>query len=132
MAYTVADIVKLNDETLGGVVLEVQKKFPLINALDAEPTTGIQANIPVVTALPSGEFRTQNAGKTNASATIETRPVDLKYFDASWILDEMVAKADYRGSEAAIQFAAQMAIKGAMKGLESQVIYGDKSSTGFD
>ena len=130
-AYTIADIIKLRDQRIAGLIDDATKSYPLVATIPAIAVSGTTYNHPNISADPAGSFRTENAGKTATKATINSQSVTLKYWDASMgPLDVQVAKADHNGPENAITLATSSALRGGMAGLEKQIIYGTDATFG--
>jgi len=129
--YTTANIIKLRDQRVAGLIEDVTRGFPLIQNFPAIAVSGTTYNHPNVTADAAGEFRANNAGKTATTATIGSTTVTLKYFDMSMgPLDTQVANADYNGPENAIAVATASSMRGGMGGLETQILYGTDATLG--
>lgn len=123
--YTVADIVKLRDEPLGGIIQDTARSFPLYGRLPAATVPKTTYNQPLVTELPKGVFRGDNEGKKSSKARTKTVPVELQYFDGSMgPLDVKVARGDSNGVAAACTFATEQAMLGLANDLERQIIWG--------
>ena len=63
---------------------------------------------------------------------IELRSAAMKFYDASWRLDEQTASGDVRGSQHALGISAEASTIGCMQGIEKQIIYGDSTVSGFN
>ena len=130
---TIADLIKARDENLYGIAQETVNQFPLLNRIPALAVQGTGTKIPLVNSLPSGEFRAENTGRSDQGvAGIDTRTVNMKWYDASWELDAQVANSSFSGVEGAIAFATKQALLGMFYGLEKQMFVGDADVTGFD
>lgn len=121
---TLSQLAGLRDANIAGIMQETASVFPLIDRLPTLTVPGTSANIPVVTGLPAGEYRSENAAHIEGDSTQTTRAVTLKYYDASWTMDEQIALGNYGGVEAACAFAAKQALLGAFAGIESGLLYG--------
>ncbi len=136
---TIADVIKLRDQEVAGLLSETAGSFPLVNALPAEPVPGTNViNVPVETSLMDGEFRTENTGRADATPGLSTIPVYMKYLDCSWKIDQQVAQSNWAGVENTLALCAANALKGGMQTLEKQILYGGLTvggvayTTGFD
>lgn len=130
---TIADIIKLRDENIYGLSMEVLQSFPLLSRIPVLTAPGSSSVIPRVTATPAAEFRTENTGRTSmAPPTIDTRTVTMKYLDGSWQLDHQTSSASYQSREAAVAVQTRAALNGLMRTAEAQILAGDSNVSGFD
>ena len=90
---TSADIVEMNNsEEVFGIFSEASKYIPEMNLIGAAPCTKTEYKTLIQTGLPTVGFRESNTGIKQGSPTVEARDVKLKFLDASWSLDQKVAK----------------------------------------
>jgi len=123
---TSADIVEMNNsEEVFGIFNEASQHIPEVQLISASPITKTEYNTLIQTGLPNVGFRESNRGIKQSSPTIEARPVKLKFLDASWSLDQKVAKEAEWGESAAIALAAKAAMEAALQKIAAQTWYGE-------
>lgn len=128
---TSADVLAVNSsEAVVGLISELSNQFPEIQHFPASPVQKTSYKTLVKTANPSVAFRAANTGRETQKATIVARSVDCKFLDASWDLDEAVAKECEWGIEAAQGIQAESHVEAAMKQIASQTWYGTGADAG--
>lgn len=130
---TSADVIALNSsEEVVGLINELLDEglYPEVKVIPATPITKITYKTLVLTALPSVGFRAANVGREHQKATLVARQVDCEFLDASWGIDERVARASEWGVDAACGVQAKAHLSAAMKALSDQVWYGVSADAG--
>jgi hypothetical protein len=120
-----------NAEALGGVIAAVAKNVPELNYFEASSIKKTLYNTLCVDGLPNVGFRAPNTLRTFDHPTVSLRPVECKYLDASWVLDDAIASgAEDEKQIFAIETEAHLLA--ALKKLASQIWYGTNSdANGF-
>lgn len=130
------DLVAFRDATTMRQIVDALEMFPALNRMRAERIAGTSYKVPAITEFPRGEFRAENTGRADAKPVIELRTAEMKFYDASWRVDEMTATGDSRGAQNAIAVASRGAWMGCFAGIEHQLFYGDETegvvTSGFD
>lgn len=129
---TISDLAVFKESPLKNEIATVPTLFPFLNKLRVDNIMGTSYKTPVITAVPAGEWRAENTGKTDKKGTITTREATMKFYDASWMLDVQVAASDSKGIAHAQGVSAKAALLGCLAGIESQILYGDSTTSGFD
>ena len=130
---TSADIIEMNNsEKVFGIFSEASQYNPEIKLISAAPCKKVAYKTLVQTGLPTVGFRESNVGIAQGAPTIEARDVALKFLDASWSLDQKVAKESEWGESTAIALCAKSAMEAALQKIAKQTWYGVQAdSTGF-
>ena len=127
---TSADIVEMNNsEEVFGIFNEASQYIPEIRLIGASPCKKTQYKTLTQTGLPTVGFRGSNEGIAQSSPTIEARDVQLKFLDASWSLDQKVAKEAEWGESVAIALSAKSAMEAALQKIAKQTWYGVQADT---
>ncbi len=128
---TSTDILAVNSsEELVGLILETAEEFPEIAHFVATHIAKTTYKTLVETALPSVAFRADNTGRETQSSTLVSREVACKFLDASWDLDEKVAKECEWGVDAACALQAKAHLRAALMHICSQTWYGTAADSG--
>ena len=130
---TSSDVLHINNsEELIGLIDEVASVYPEWMYFPASPIGKTSYKTLVRTALPETGFRSENAGIENKKSTLTSRSVDCKFFDASWLLDVMLARQCEWGSDFACAQEAQAHLESAISNVAKQTWYGtDANAAGF-
>jgi hypothetical protein len=130
---TSADIIEMNNsEETFGIFSEASRYIPEVRLITASPIKKTQYKTLVQTGLPTVGFRDSNVGIVQGSPTIEARDVLLKFLDASWSLDQKVAKEAEWGERAAVTLCAKAAMEAALQKIAIQTWYGSQAdANGF-
>ena len=131
--FTSANVMEMNNsEEVFGIFSEASRYNPEIKLISASPCKKTQYKTLVQTGLPTVGFRESNTGIRQSAPTVEARDVALKFLDASWSLDQKVAKEAEWGEEAAISLCAKSAMEAALQKIAAQTWYGIQAdATGF-
>jgi hypothetical protein len=126
--FTSADVLEMNNsEKVFGIFNEASRYNPEIRLIGASPCKKTQYKTLVQTGLPTVGFRESNVGIVQGSPTVESRDVFLKFLDASWSLDQKVAKEAEWGQNTAITLCAKAAMEAALQKIAVQTWYGSQA-----
>ena len=130
---TSADILNVNNsEELLGLINEASGAFPEWEMIPAGSIPKTTYKTLVMTALPTTGFRTANVGIENSTPTLTSREASCKFFDASWILDVLIAKECEWGRDYACALQAKAHLESAIKNIATQTWYGTSANaSGF-
>jgi hypothetical protein len=130
---TLIDIAQsTGSDGIAGLIEEVVKFVPEINAGAARTIKGIQFKTTVRTALPQTGFRAANQGGQAGKSVFEQRLYDCYITDTPWLADKAVADAHEDGSAAYIAAEAKAIMLSQMIMLGKQFYYGlDPANTGL-
>lgn len=122
---TTADVLKINaSEELAGLIDEAVKSNPEIAYFAASPITKNSFKTLVATALPSVGFRSPGNWRTFSDGTLDTRTVDCKYLDASWVVEKSLAEQADWGAEMVCAYQAQSHLNAAFFLVAQETWYG--------
>lgn len=131
-----ADLVKLNDLNDADIdVSDILDEAPFLKALAAtESSNGTTHSYTKETTAPVVGFRSVNDGRENSDSEDTEVSATLKILDASFDVDQALARAYRKGEAAFVAREAARHLKAAMFAFEKQVIngvLGVGSSSGF-
>ena len=125
---TSADIIEFNNsEKVFGIFNEVSKHVPEMTLISASPCKKTSYKTLIKTGLPEVGFRESNKGIKQSSPTVVARDVELKFLDASWSLDQKVAKECEWGERVAMTLSAESAMEAALQKIAQQTWYGTQA-----
>jgi hypothetical protein len=123
--WTTSQVLALyNAERVIGIVNETVQTIPELNSLFAIPIAKKSYKTLVRTALPETAFRLDNTGRPPQKSTLETREVVCKFLDASWEIDQKVAKEFDWGTEMLLLNESQAHLQSAFMDIAVQTWYG--------
>jgi hypothetical protein len=130
---TLANLVLINDQNLADVeITDLLDDAPLIAALAADTASnGTNHKYVKATGAPTVGVREVNTGRENSKSTDTLVEISLKLLDASFAVDQGLARPYKKGPEAYIQRELRRHLKAAFAAAEGQLLYGSDAD-GFD
>jgi hypothetical protein len=128
MAYqylTMLDIAKLNgNDAAVGLIEENINVSPEARIFPARTINGTSFKTLQRTSLPTGQFRSVNAGVEPTKSSYANKLVECFYYDGQMEVDVAAAQADEMGESHALAFEADGHVQSCLQVLGSQVWYG--------